>query len=87
MQAAENGPREDRTGGGTNGQPGRLEQQAPVGTLRVAVLDELGQHRAQMLLVDKDQVVEALVPQSPDAPLGHRVGTGRSHWTEEGLDA
>ena len=55
--------------------------------LRVVVPNELGEHRSQMLLVDNDQMVEALVPQSPDDPLGNRVGAGRSHWTEEGLDA
>ncbi len=39
-----------------------------------------------MLLVEDDQVVEALGPQSPDDPLGNRIGAGRLHWTEQSLD-
>jgi hypothetical protein len=51
-----------------------------MGTLRVVVPDEFGEHRPQMLLVDDDPVVEALVPQSPDDPLGNRVCAGRLYW-------
>ena len=86
MQAAENGSRVDRAGRGTSGGPGRLEKQAPVRTFRVVVPNELGEDRPQMLLVDDNQVVEALVPQSPDDPLAHRIGVGRLHWTEQSLD-
>ena len=87
MQATENGPRQDQASDGTVGVPGRGELQAPVGTFRVGVLDERSKHRPEMLLVDDDQVVEALVPEGADDTLGDRIGAGRLHWTEQSLDA
>ena len=58
-----------------------------MGTFRVLVRNELSEHRPEVLLVEDDQVVEAVVAQGPDDPLANRVGAGRPHWTEEGLDA
>ena len=46
----------------------------PVG---IVVGDELAQNRAQVLLVQDDEVVEALAPQRPDDTLGHGVGLYR----------
>ena len=87
MQAAENRPRADQAGGGTRGGPGCVEQQAPVGAFRVVVRDEFGEHHPEVLLVKDDQVVEGFVAQRPDDALRHRIGTGRSHSAEQGLDA
>src|ERR671933_596844 len=87
MQATENGPRVDPPDRGTNGRAGRVEQQAPVWTFGVVIPDELGEHRPQVLLVEDDQVVEALVPEGSDDSLRDRIRTGRPHGAEQGLDA
>ena len=76
MQAAENRPWVDRPGRRTNGGPGRVEQQAPVGTFCVVIVDKLGEHHPEVLLVDDDQVVEALIAQGPDDVLRDRIGRG-----------
>jgi hypothetical protein len=77
----------DRASRGTHGGPGRIEFQTPVGTFRVVVLDELREHQPKVLLAKNDHMIEALVPQSPDDALRDRIGTGRLHWAEHGLDA
>ena len=87
MQAPENGPRLDLSSDGTDGGPRRVQHQAPMRPFGVVVLDERSEHRPEVLLVDEDQVVEALVPQDPDDPPGDPMGAGRSYRTEQGLDA
>ena len=77
----------DRAGSGTSGVPGRVEQQDPMGTFGVIVPNKLGEYRPQVLLIDDDEVVEALVPQSADDALGHRIRSGRPHRAEQSLDA
>ena len=87
MQPAENWHRLDRASDGTDGGPSRLQRQAPMWTFGAVVPNELGEHRPQMLLVKDDQVVEALVAQRPDDPLGDRIGARCLHRAEQRLDA
>jgi hypothetical protein len=44
--------------------------------LLVVVVDEFRQHRPQLLLVERDQVVGALATEGPDHAFGDRVRTG-----------
>jgi hypothetical protein len=48
--------------------------------------DELSEHRAEVRLVERDQVVEALVPEGPHHPPGDGVGPWRPYGREDGLD-
>ena len=45
------------------------------------------EHHPEVVFIDDNQVVEALVLQGPDDSLGDRIGTGRSHRAEQGLYA
>ena len=65
----------------------RLQAQRAVRPLRVVVVDVLGQDGAQVPLVQRDHVVEALPAEGADHPLGDRVGAGRPHRREHRLDA
>ena len=87
MQTTENGRRVHRAGRGASGGPRRVEHQAAVGTFRVVGFDEPDEHRPEVPLVEDDQVVAALVAQSPDDLLGDCLGAGRPHWTKQGPDA
>ena len=53
---------------------------------RVVVLDVLVEQAPQMLLVDRDDVIEALAPERPDHPLGDGVGIRRAHQSQNRLD-
>lgn len=65
----------------------RLQVQAPMRAMGVVVGDVLAEHRAEVALVQDDEVVQALPPQRADHALGDRVGTGRPDRREEGRDA
>src|SRR5919199_2261848 len=55
-------------------------------TILVVVADEFGEHRAQMLLVQHDDVVQTLAAKCPDHSLDHRVCTRRSNGRGDGVD-
>ena len=55
-------------------------------TVRVVVLNELGEDCLEVPLVEDDQMVETLVPQGPNDPLRDRIRAGRPHRAEQGLD-
>jgi hypothetical protein len=67
--------------------PWRLQSERPVGPVAVVLSDVLGQDRAQVPLVNGDDVVDALPPQGADHALGHGIGSGRPDWREHDLDA
>jgi hypothetical protein len=48
-----------------------------MGSVAIVVIGELGQHRAQVTLVNHDQVIEAFGPNRPHDPLRDRVGGRR----------
>ena len=52
----------------------RLEPERSVGAVGVLVRDGVAEHRAEVPLVDHDQMVEALATQRADAALGDGVG-------------
>ena len=56
-------------------------------TCAIVVESVLGQDRAQVALVEDDQMVEALAAQRADQALGDRVRLGRVHRREDRLDA
>ena len=87
MQPAENWRRRDRGSEGTDGGPRRVQRQAPVRTFGIVVCHEFGKDRPEVLLVEEDHVVEALVPQGPVDSLGNRIRAGRPHRAEQGLNA
>ena len=60
---------------GWTGDERRLEAQCAVRSFEVVVPDKLIEYRAQMLLVQDDQVVEALAAECPDHPFRDRVRT------------
>ena len=51
----------------------RLEAYCPVRPLPIVVLDKLGEHRPEVLLVEDDQVIQALAPERPDDSFGDGV--------------
>ena len=57
--------------------PRRLQLQRAVRPVAVVVPDVLGQDRAQVPLVNRDDVVEAVAPEGADHPLGDGVGLKR----------
>jgi hypothetical protein len=62
VEAAQDGPDADRAGGGARCRGGRLEPQGAVETLAVVVVSELGEHYPQVVLVDYQEVIQALPP-------------------------
>lgn len=76
------GPSDDRVG-----RDGRLETERPVGPLGVVEADELGEDRPQVLLVDDDEVVQALAAQTADRAFGDGIRARRPHRREHRLDA
>src|SRR5688500_11768989 len=87
MQPPEDGPRANWTGAGPRRRERGLQRQRSVWSLRVVDAGELGQDRAQVRLVDYDDMVQALAAQRADEPLGDRVRAGRPDRGEHGLDA
>ncbi len=53
----------------------------------IVVIGELGQDDVQMALIDHDQVIEALLPNRPDDPLGDGVRIRCHHRGEDAADA
>ena len=49
-----------------------------MGALGVVVGDEFGEEQAQVRLVERDHVIEALVPEGAHHPLGDRVRPRRA---------
>src|SRR5919199_2909340 len=52
----------------------------------VVVVDEFGEHRPQVPLVQHDEVVQTFSPESPDDTFSNRVRTGRMHGCGDGID-
>src|SRR5262249_16440498 len=77
----------DRSGTGALLGLWRLQAHRPVRVVPVVVRGVLGQDRAQVPLVERDEVVQALSSEGADHPFGHRVGPGRPHRREHRLDA
>ena len=57
-----------------------------MGTFSVVILDGLGKHRPEVLLVDNDQVITAVVPEGRNDPLRDCIGTGCPDRSEQDLD-
>src|SRR5437764_11964650 len=55
--------------------------------LQGGVLDERGEYRREMLLVQDAQVVQALAPERADASLDHGVGPRARYGRGNGIDA
>jgi hypothetical protein len=53
----------------------------------VVVVDVLGQERAEVAVIQRDGVVEALPPERADHPFGDGVRTPGQHRSEHGVDA
>ena len=77
VQAAQDRARHHPPTGSHAARTGTLQPQAAMRSIAVVVIDELGQHRPQVALVDHDQVVETFGPNCPHDPLGHRIGVRR----------
>ena len=58
-----------------------------MGTVRVVVLDVLGEHGLQVPAAEDEHPVEALAPQCADHTLTDRIGPWRSDGGLDGLDA
>jgi hypothetical protein len=69
VQAIQDRARPDRTGGRTWTQLGCLQAERPHRTLGMVVTDEPGQDGSRGLLVEHDQVVQALAAQRADHPF------------------
>jgi hypothetical protein len=55
-------------------------------TILVVVVDELAEHRPQVLLVQNDEVVGGLVPQRANDASSDRVRTWRANGRRNGID-
>jgi hypothetical protein len=58
-----------------------------MGAIVVVVADELGQDRAQVALVKRYQLIEALAADGPNPALRDRVGARRPNQRPQTLDA
>lgn len=67
--------------------PWRLQGQASERTFGVVVSDELTEHGPQRLLVQDDEVVEALAPERADDPFRNGVRPRRADGRQERFDA
>ena len=56
-------------------------------TILVVVADELRQHGREVLLVQHDEVVQAVAAERPGHAFGDGVCLWRVHWAGDGVDA
>jgi hypothetical protein len=75
MQAVQHRPGPDRTSHGAWSWLRCLQAKGPMRPVLVVVVDEFGQHRQQVVLVQDDQMVQALSPEGPDDAFHDRVRT------------
>src|SRR6266540_6506878 len=87
VEPVQHGMRSDDACGRTYLPLRRLQSERPMRPLLVVVLHELRQHGAKMLLVQDDDVVEALSAQRPDNSLRDGVGLWRVDRRGECVDA
>ena len=78
VEAAEDGPHEDGSRVWAGHRLRRLQPERAVGPLGVVGADELGQHRAEVLLIQDDLVIKALAPEGADQPLGDGIRPRRT---------
>ena len=77
VQAVEDGPRDYFAGKLARARCGSLQRERPVESILVVVGNELGQHRSDVSLTERQDVVQALLTQAPREPLRVRVRTRR----------
>ena len=87
MQPVQYRPRPDATGRRARPQLGRLQPKCSMWPLVVVGPDELGEYRPEVLLIEDDQVVEALSAKCPDDSFNDRVRTRAHYGRGDGVDA
>ena len=87
VEHAEDRAGADRTSSPARRRLGRLQIQTVVWAIGVVVRHELPEDRSQVLVVDDDQVVQALAPEGADDPFRNRVRSWRADRCQERLDA